>query len=262
MITALSVAIITFNEEQRLGDCLKSLSFADEIIVVDSYSTDKSRSIAKSFGAKVTKQHWQGFGRQKQMAIDLCSNRWVLIVDADERIPPETVNEIGHQLSRSHECAAFQLPRKNYFLQRWIKHAGWWPDYVVRLFDKNCCKMDDCLVHESIVVTGKLGTLSTPIIHHATKNLAHTMEKMNRYSSAGAREMYQKGQRASYGKAFSRGAWAFFYNYFVRKGFLDGGPGFLIAISDAVNKFFKYAKLVELTHKHKGYNNLKKSNID
>jgi hypothetical protein len=141
---------------------------------------------------------------------------------------------------------AYSLPRKNIFLGRWIKHAGWWPDRVVRLINKEHCAMSEHLVHESILVHGATGELTNPIVHYASRNLAHTMEKMNRYSSAGAKEAYDMGKKSSYLKAFSRATWAFFYNYFVRLGFLDMGPGLIIAVSDAANKFFKYAKLTEM----------------
>jgi glycosyltransferase involved in cell wall biosynthesis len=244
----ISVAIIAYNEEERLPECLASLSFADEIIVVDSNSSDRTVEIASRFGAQVFSNEWSGFGRQKQIAINRCSNTWVLVLDADERIPSETAREIEDVLKKKNSpCKAYSLPRKNFFLGRWIKHAGWWPDRVVRLVDKDHCAMNNNLVHESIEVQGETGELAHPIVHYATRNLAHTMEKMNRYSSAGAEEAFAQGEgKSSYGKAFSRGAWAFFYNYVIRLGFLDMGPGLVIAVSDAVNKFFKYAKLVEM----------------
>lgn len=244
----LSIAIITHNEEKRLPDCLKSLSFADEIVIVDSNSRDRTVEIAKEYGAKVFNEEWQGFGKQKQLAIDHCANKWVLVLDADERIPVETAREIEEILKNSRPSNAYSLPRKNIFMNRWIKHAGWWPDRVVRLINKNSCAMNENLVHESIQVQGKTGELANPIIHYATQNLAHTMEKMDRYSSAGATETFERedGKASSYQKAFLRAAWAFFYNYFIRLGFLDMGPGFIIAVSDASNKFFKYAKLVEM----------------
>jgi len=241
----LSAAIITLNEETRLPACIKSLQFVDEVIVVDSGSRDKTVSIAKDLGAKVYQEQWLGYGKQKQLAIDYCSNDWVIILDADERIPQKTASSICKAVQDPGGNVSFQLPRKNLFLGRWIKHAGWWPDYVVRIINKHKCQMSSHIVHESIVSSGPTGTITEPIEHYATQNLSHTMEKMNAYSSAGAREMHDKGEGASYSKAFARGAWAFFYNYFFRLGLLDGGPGFIIAVSDATNKFFKYAKLTE-----------------
>ena len=244
---ALSVAIITLNEEKRLTDCLKSISFANDIVVVDSGSTDNTVSIAKTHGARVFHEEWQGFGEQKQLAIDHCQNSWVLVLDADERVSPETAEEIGSILSVPDPNQAYKVPRKNLFLNRWIQHAGWWPDYVIRLINTDFCRMNTKPVHESIEVNGKTGTLQNPLIHFATQNIEHTMAKMDRYSSIGAKEMFENGEKASYSKALGRGAWAFVYNYLFRMGFRDGSPGFIIAVSDGLNKFFKYAKLVELS---------------
>jgi glycosyltransferase involved in cell wall biosynthesis len=243
---AISVAIITLNEEERLPKCLESLSFADEVVVVDANSTDRTVKIAKNHGAKVYVEAWQGFGRQKQKAINLCSNSWVLILDADERISEESAAEIKAIINVPTPQNSYSLPRKNIFLGRWIKHAGWWPDRVVRLINKEHCSMSKSLVHESIQVEGVVGSLNNPIIHFATRNLQHTMEKMNNYSSAGAQDMLCSGAKSNFCKAVSRAVWAFFYNYIIRLGFLDMGPGFIIAVSDAANKFFKYAKLAEL----------------
>lgn len=248
----LSVAIITLNEQERLRDCLQSVLFAQEIVVVDSHSTDQTVAIAEEFGAKVFQEKWLGFGRQKQLAIDRCTNQWVFILDADERLAAGAAQEIGAIITGgSSPYRAFQLPRKNFFLGRWIKQAGWWPDYVIRLINTRHCRMNQNLVHEALEIDGQVGTLATPLLHHATRNLAHTMTKMNRYSSAGAQELFARGETASYGRALARGAWAFFYNYALRGGFLDGGQGFIIAVSDAINKFFKYAKLVELIDRQK-----------
>ncbi len=245
--TQLSIAIITFNEEERLAECLQSVNFANEIIVVDSNSTDKTQSIAKQFGANIHQVPWQGFGPQKQAAIDYCTYQWVLILDADERLSQEAAKEIKEVISQNNTpYSAFAMPRQNFFLGRWIKHAGWWPDYVTRLINKERCLMNKNLVHEALEVNGKIGQLNSPLVHFATRDLDHTMQKMNRYSTAGAVEMFTRKETSSYCKALSRGLWAFFYNYTIRLGFLDGNQGFIIAVSDAANKFFKYAKLVEM----------------
>ena len=248
----LSIAIITLNEEERLDDCLTSASFANDIVVVDSGSTDGTAAIAKSYGARVFQEDWQGFGPQKQRAIGHCKNNWVLVLDADERISSALAEEIRSIVENAGPNNAYAIPRKNYFLKRWIKHAGWWPDYVVRLINKDYCQMNTKPVHESIEVANrKIGKLHNPLIHHATRNIEHTMAKMDRYSSIGAKELFDNNEKASYSKALSRGTWAFFYNYILRMGFRDGSPGFIIAISDALNKFFKYAKLVEHSNHHK-----------
>lgn len=240
----LSVAIITLNEEERLAECLASVAFADEVVVVDSGSTDRTVAIAEAHGAKVIRQEWLGFGRQKQFAIDRCCNQWVLVLDADERIPPETAREIETVL-RQPAFAAYSLPRQNFFCGRWLKRAGWWPDRVVRLFDKAKARMSDRLVHEGLVVDGPVGALLGAIVHHANRDLSHTLAKINSYSSAGAAELAKAGRRGSLVRATGRASWAFVHNYLVRRGFLDGREGFLQAVCDAVNIFFKYAKLWE-----------------
>nr|MBF0222880.1 glycosyltransferase family 2 protein [Desulfobulbaceae bacterium] len=247
----LSIAIITFNEEERLADCLKSIAFVDDVVVVDSGSTDNTVAIAASYGAKVFQEEWQGFGIQKQIAIDRCRNKWVLVLDADERVSPESAIEIQHILDNPGSNNAYKVPRKNIFLNRWIQHAGWWPDHVVRLINTKFCKMNSKPVHESIIVEGSTGTLQNPLIHYATRDIKHTLAKIDRYSSIGAAELFENGEMASYNKALARGTWAFLYNYLFRMGFRDGSPGFIIAVSDAINKFFKYAKLVELSNTHK-----------
>ncbi|HIJ91454.1 MAG: glycosyltransferase family 2 protein [Desulfobulbaceae bacterium] len=241
----LSVAIITKNEEDRLSECLDGVSFAAEVVVVDSGSTDKTVEIARAFGAVVYEEPWQGFGRQKQLAIDRCSHDWVLVLDADERIEAEARQEIGEALATG-SSVAYSFPRKNYFCGCWLKHAGWWPDRVVRLFRKDSARMSERAVHESLEVHGPVGALRHPLIHYANKSLEQTLSKVNLYSSAGAEELFSQGKTASAAKAFLRAGWSFFYNYILRGGFLDKGDGFIMAVSDFMNVFFKYAKLREL----------------
>ncbi|MFA7383641.1 MAG: glycosyltransferase family 2 protein [Desulfurivibrionaceae bacterium] len=241
----LSVAIITKNEEDRLPECLASVAFADEVVVVDSGSTDRTREIARQFGAAVYEESWQGFGRQKQLAIDRCRHDWVLVLDADERVDSATQAEIREVLvTGSH--VAYSFPRKNYFCGRWLRHAGWWPDRVVRLFRRDCARMSERAVHESLEVRGQVGALRQPLIHYANKDLAQTISKVNHYSTAGADELFAQGETASVTKALLRAAWAFLYGYLLRGGFLDRGEGFIMAVSDFMNVFFKYAKLREL----------------
>jgi glycosyltransferase involved in cell wall biosynthesis len=241
----LSVAIITKNEEDRLPECLASVSFADEVVVVDSGSTDRTREIALEFGAVVYDEPWQGFGRQKQLAIDRCRHDWVLVLDADERVASESQREIGKVLTAG-TSVAYSLPRKNYFCGRWLRHAGWWPDRVVRLFRKDSARMSQRSVHESLEVHGPVGALRHPLIHYANKDLEQTLSKVNHYSSAGANELFARGETASVAKAYLRATWSFFYSYIFRGGFLDRGEGFIMAVSDFMNVFFKYAKLREL----------------
>lgn len=247
----LSVAVITLNEEDRLPDCLKSVSFADDIVVVDSGSTDNTIKIAEIYDARVFKEKWHGFGPQKQLAIDQCVHDWVLILDADERIPEQTAAEIYTLFAEPMKYAAYSFPRKNYFSGKWIRHGGWWPDRVVRLFNKRQCRMQPSIVHESLETMGSVEKILNPIAHHTNNTLKQSIEKMNRYSTAGAEQLYSKGVNASLLMAVLRAAWSFFHKYFLRLGFLDGFYGMNIAVTDAVSAFFKYAKLIEMK-KEKG----------
>ena len=242
----LSVAIITLNEEDRLPECLESVKYADDLVVVDSGSTDKTPAIARGFGARVFTEPWRGFGPQKQYAIDQCLHDWVLLLDADERIPPETEAEIRVILEGSPKYNAYSLPRKNFFSGRWIRHGGWWPDRTIRLFRKNAGHMPSKMVHEALEVDGSVGEIKNPIVHYTNRNLHQVIEKINHYSTAGAEELFRKGQKANLAKAMLRSGWAFFYNYIFRLGFLDRSEGLVIAVCDAVNKFYKYAKLREM----------------
>jgi len=241
----LSVAIITKNEEDRLPECLASISFVAEVVVVDSGSTDRTVEIAREFGAVVHVEPWLGFGRQKQLAIDRCCHDWVLVLDADERVGPEGQVEIKEALATGSNVA-YSFPRKNYFCGRWLKHAGWWPDRVVRLFRKDSARMSERSVHESLEVHGPVGELRQPLIHYANKGLEQTLSKVNHYSSAGANALFAQGKTASVVKALLRAAWSFLHGYILRGGFLDRGEGFVMAVSDFMNVFFKYAKLREL----------------
>lgn len=242
----LSVAIITKNEEERLSGCLDSVAFAAEVVVVDCGSTDRTVAIARDCGAVVFEEPWQGFGRQKQLAIDRCRNQWILVLDADERVSLDAQAGIRKALSGAEEYLAYSFPRQNYFSGRWLKHAGWWPDRVARLFKKGSARMSDRQVHEALEVNGPVGELAGPLIHYANRSLSQTISKVNSYSSAGAAELYAQGKSASVGTALARALWSFFHNYFIRRGFLDGGEGFIMAVSDVMNVFFKYAKLREM----------------
>lgn len=241
----LSIAIITKNEEERLPDCLRGTRFADEVVVVDSGSTDRTMEIAQDFGARTFVRDWQGYGPQKQFAIEQCGGDWILILDADERIPAQTADEIVQITNNITSCSAYSIPRKNYFLGRWIRHAGWWPDRTVRLFRRSSARMSADRVHESLQVNDRVAEMHSPLIHYPFRDLRHMMDKMNHYSSAGALDLYEAGVKASIIKAAGRAMWTVLYNYLLRGGFLDGGPGFVLAVSDAANIFFKYVKLME-----------------
>lgn len=243
----LSIAIITKNEEENIESCLRSISFAQQIVVVDSGSTDKTLKIAAEFGCEIYSEGWHGFGLQKQLAIEKCSLPWVLVLDADERIPSPTADIIKKIVTNNDvRESGFSFPRKNYFQGRWIKHAGWWPDRIVRLFRNGAGKMSDAVVHESVVVRGEIGSLDAVIEHYTESRLSKIIQKIDRYSTLGAEAAFKEGKNCTTGGAFLRAFFTFIQDYFFRLGILDGMPGLTLAVTDSVNKFFKYAKLSEL----------------
>ena len=245
----LSVAIITKNESHNLPDCLKSVAFADQVVVVDTGSTDGTEAIAKEFGCDFFIEEWKGFGSQKQSAIDKCNNEWVLLLDADERIPPETASVICSVVlnSKKESAAGCSFMRKNFFYGRWIKHMGWWPDRVVRLFRTDLGKMSNANVHEAVEVEGRIENLTCCIEHFTETDLKKILLKIDQYSTLGAEQSFAAGKRSSILGAFSRAGIAFLQNYALRLGFLDGSPGLILATTDSINKFFKYAKLWQLS---------------
>ena len=242
----LSVAIITKNEEENIRSCLQSISFAGQVILVDSGSTDSTLQIAAEFNCEVYNEQWRGFGPQKQSAIEKCSQPWILVLDADERIPPDTADIIKKIVTDSNvKEAGFSFPRKNYFQRRWIKHAGWWPDRVVRLFRKETGRITSAKVHEAVEVMGIVGELNVPIEHFTESSLSKIIQKIDKYSTLGAEEAFKDGKHSSVFSAFMRAFFTFNQDYFLRLGILDGRQGLTLAVTDAVNKFFKYAKLSE-----------------
>lgn len=244
----LSVAIITKNEERNISQCLQSVAFASQIVIVDSGSTDSTLQIAARFDCEVYNEAWRGFGPQKQFAIDKCSEPWILVLDADERIPPDTAKILKNIVADSDvREAGFSFPRKNYFQGRWIKHAGWWPDRIVRLFRKGAGRMSEAMVHESVEVQGTIGSLNTVIEHYTESRLSKIIQKIDKYSTLGAETAFREGKKSSTGGAFLRAFFTFVQDYFFRLGILDGMPGLTLAVTDSINKFFKYAKLSELT---------------
>ncbi|MBU0730335.1 MAG: glycosyltransferase family 2 protein [Proteobacteria bacterium] len=243
-----SVAIITRNEEARLADCLESVSFAEDLVVVDSDSTDRTVEIAKSYGARVFIEPWQGFSYQKQYAVNQCKHDWVLILDADERIPQESVTQIAQVLKDSSlKVCGFSFRRRNFFHGRWIKHCGWWPNQVLRLVDKRKGVFDGRAVHEGWIAQGPITALDTEIVHLSYRSYSELIDKMDRYSSIGAEDLYQKNKQTGALKPISRGIWMFCKTYFLQKGFLDGFDGLVISLMNAAGSFFKYAKHRELT---------------
>uniref|UniRef100_UPI00333E527B glycosyltransferase family 2 protein n=1 Tax=Castellaniella defragrans TaxID=75697 RepID=UPI00333E527B len=242
----LSVIIITLNEESHIGDCLDSVAFADEIIVLDSGSSDRTCDIARAHGARVESSgDWPGFGPQKNRALDLATGDWVLSIDADERVPPELALAIQEAL-RAPRADAYRIARLSDFCGRWIRHSGWWPDYVVRLFRRGAGRFTDAAVHERVEVQGRVQTLSGHFLHYPYASLEIFIDKINRYSTEAARAAFERGRRTSVLGPFWHGAWTFIRHYLLRRGFLDGWQGLVLAGMAATGSFYRYVKLYRL----------------
>lgn len=243
---SLSVILITKNEAQHIAECLASVSFADEIIVLDSGSQDRTCDIARELGARVySTDDWPGFGPQKNRALDLATSDWVLSIDADERVTPESALAIQAVLLDP-QFDSYKTARLSNFCGRWIRHSGWWPDYVVRLFKKGSARFTDVAVHEKVVGTGPVGVLDGHFLHYPYADLEALIAKVNRYSSDAAHMMYAKGRRTHLPAVIGHSVWTFIRIYLLRRGFLDGKEGFILAAVAAAGSFFRYSKLLYL----------------
>jgi glycosyltransferase involved in cell wall biosynthesis len=242
----LSVIIISKNEATNIRACLESVTWADEIIVVDSGSSDATVEICKEFGAQVYIHDWPGFGAQKNRALSYAKNEWVFSVDADELVTPELHAEIETATNNACGNAAFRMPRLSSFCGRYMRHSGWYPDYVTRLFHRGEAEFSDDLVHEQLVVRGAVGTLKQHLLHNTFHDLEQLLTKINHYSTAGAQMLHEKNNTASLKKAVAHAVWAFFRTYLLRAGFLDGREGFMVAVSTAEGTYYRYTKLMLL----------------
>ena len=243
---SLSVVIITLNEEANLPRTLASVAWADEIVVLDSGSTDRTREIAESFHAKVFVEPWKGFAGQKNSALAKATGDWILSLDADEELEPALAEEIRDTLAGNPTEAGFWIPRKNFFLGRWIRHGGFYPDPKLRLFRRGIGAFEDRFVHEDIRVQGATGKLRHPLLHHAYPSLDSYLEHMNRYSSLGAQmAAAKKASGFSFIDIVIRPRLTLFYNYILRAGFLDGREGLLLHLYHANYVSWKYAKAWE-----------------
>ncbi len=246
----LSVTIITRNEQAAIRRCLDSVAWADEIIVLDFASNDGTAAIARELHARVVATtDWPGFGAQKNRALDLATGDWVLSLDADEWVTPELRAAIGAVIGAPEGRCAFRMPRLSSYCGRFMRHSGWWPDHVTRLFRRGQARFSDDRVHERLIVSGTTGTLRAPLLHEAIRDLDEALEKMNAYSSAGALMQFERGRKASLAGAVWHGGWTFFRTYVLRAGFLDGREGFLLAVSNAEGAYYRYLKLMLLAEK-------------
>jgi glycosyltransferase involved in cell wall biosynthesis len=239
----LSVIIITKNESANIRACLESVAWADELIVVDSASTDGTLEIAREFTPQVhVRADWPGFGPQKNRALDYATKDWVLSLDADERVTPELRAEIEAVL-QSAKADGFEIPRLSNFCGRFIRHSGWHPDYVLRLFRRGKARFSDALVHESVQMQGSTARLQQPLLHYSYRDFEDVLSKLNSYSSASAAMLQRRGKKGGLAQAILHGWWAFVRTYFLRAGFLDGREGFMLAVMNAENSYYRYIKL-------------------
>ena len=251
----ISIIVITKNEAHDIRECLKSISWADEIIILDSDSTDDTVKIAREFTKHVyISQDWQGFGIQKNRALAYATKEWVLSLDADERVTEELRAEIEEAIAKPNSNSGFRIPRSSNYCGKFMRHSGWSPDYVVRLFRKDFGKFSESIVHENLVINGNIGTIKHPISHYAFSDLEEVLDEINRYSSAGATQKLNQGKKSSLGKALRHGLWAFMRTFFIQAGFLDGREGFMLAVSNAEGVYYRYLKLMYLQEKKQNNN--------
>lgn len=241
----LTVAVIVLNAGAQIGACLASAQFADEILVVDSGSTDSTAAIALSHGARVETKEWLGFGRQKQHAVAIARHDWVLCLDADERVSAELARSIRAALERD-RYRAYRMARRNRFLGRWLKHGEGYPDWTVRLFHRAHAGWSNDDVHEAVLTTAEVGRLEGDLLHDSAEDVATYVTKQNRYTTLHAQALFDQGVRASYWRLVASPLMRFVKFYVLRMGFLDGGPGFAHIVIGCTNTFHKYLKLIEL----------------
>jgi glycosyltransferase involved in cell wall biosynthesis len=248
----LSVAIITYNEEGNIQATLESVKWANDIVVVDAGSTDRTVDIARLYTDRVVVRPWPGYVAQKNFAVDQTYHEWVLCLDADERLSPALQEEIQRLCTTDIPADAYYIPRRAYFLERWIAHSGWYPDYKIRLFRKTRGRWQGGEVHESVHVTGTVRYLQGDLWHYTYCDLAHNMRTINRYSTFGAQKLAAAGKRARWYDLTLRPTLTFLKKYLLRQGFRDGYQGLFIAVLTAYANFAKYAKLWELQQTRRG----------
>lgn len=248
--TTLSVIIITKNEEHNIRRCLESVKWADEIVVLDSGSTDNTLAIVREYTDQVKVTDWPGFGPQKNRALECATKDWVLSIDADEWLSDELQQEIKQAINHD-TSAAYSLPRKSFFCGRLIRFGDWKNDRITRLFKRGAAKFNNMLVHEAVEIDEKkVAPLKHPIYHHTYDSIDSAVSKMNYYSMLAAQTLHQAQKKASLSKAIVRGLWTFFRSYFLKMGILDGKFGFVIAVTNAQASYYKYLKLMLLTSKN------------
>jgi len=250
----LSVTVITFNEEKNIRDCLVSVEWADEIVVVDSGSSDKTVEICRDFTDKIFFHPWIGMKEQKQYAVDRASHRWIFSIDADERLTDAIKSFILQEL-KDPSYDGYRFPRQNYFLGRWMKHGGWYPDMVLRFFNKDRGHFGGINPHDKVIIdSGRIKTTSFPIIHNSYNSVSQYLIKQNLYSSVSAAERVKAGKKVMPFLIPAKTLWKFLETYFIKGGFMDGFHGFVAAMGASYSTFLKYVKIWEMSDGRKKMN--------
>jgi glycosyltransferase involved in cell wall biosynthesis len=243
----LSVAIITKNEEKNIERCLKSISFADEIVVVDSGSQDRTREICLQYGANVITSAWLGFAETKQFAVDQCKNDWILVLDADEEITSKLEKKILSILQNP-SSSGYRIKRKSFYLGKMIEHCGWNSDYTLRLFKADTGRFNNRKLHESIIIRdGKIGRIEESMLHYTYPTLESHFQKMLIYARLGAEQDFAAGKRSTWANAVFRGLIKFLKMYLLQQGFRDGRSGFLLSLNSALGVYLKYLYIWQMT---------------
>jgi glycosyltransferase involved in cell wall biosynthesis len=245
-VPRVSVTIITLNEADHIAAAIDSVAWADEVIVVDSGSTDGTVDLARATRAQVVVRDWPGYVEQKNHAATLAANDWILSLDADERIPPALAAEIRSVLQQEPAVRAFRIPRVTFHLGRWIRTTDFYPDFQTRLYDRRAARWRGKYVHESVTADGPVGRLAGEIEHYSYRDLRDQLDRINLYTSLAARQMHEAGRRSGPLHLLVHPPAAFLRNYILRRGFLDGGVGLLISVLNSYSVFVKFAKLWEL----------------
>lgn len=243
IVTRLSIILITQDESANIRACLESVRWADEIVVVDGGSRDDTVAVCRTYTDKIyIHEEWPGFGAQKNRALSYATGEWVLSLDADERVSPALRGEIEQAVAHN-RFNAYKIPRLSTYCGRTIRHSGWWPDHVLRLFKRDYGRFTESRIHERVLVTGACGLLREPLIHHSFRSLEEVLDKVNRYSTDSARMLHEQGKRGGLGTAIGHGLWTFLKTYVLNAGVLDGREGLMLAISNAEGAYYRYLKL-------------------
>jgi glycosyltransferase involved in cell wall biosynthesis len=246
-LAKVSALILAYNEETKIEAAIKSVTWADETVVIDSGSSDRTAEIAEQHGCRVVQVPFEGFGKLRNSAVEACYHEWIFSLDADERCTPEALAEISTVINSPDASAAYYIPRRNYFMGRWIRHSGWYPDYrQPQLFKKGSVIYTDDMVHEGVTIDGSIGYIKNPIWQIPFQNISQIMNKMDRYSTLGSQKLAMKGVKGSMAKALIHALANFLKFYFIKLAFLDGWAGFMIALNNFEATFYKYAKLYEM----------------